>query len=86
MKRYTIIVAPKAKKQIDELPPDIKSRIANVLLDVLAQNPFVGKALKAELKGLYSYRVGEYRIIYSILRHEVIIQIIKVMHRREVYR
>ena len=86
MKRYTIIIAPKAKKQIDGLPPNIKSKIANVLVNILAQNPFVGKALKAELKGLYSYRAGEYRIIYSILKHELVIQVIKVMHRREVYR
>ncbi|MCX5692061.1 MAG: type II toxin-antitoxin system RelE/ParE family toxin, partial [Candidatus Omnitrophica bacterium] len=30
--------------------------------------------------------VGDYRIIYSILKRELIIQIIKVSHRREVYR
>ena len=80
------MIAPRAKNQIDELPSNIKSRIANVLENVLSQNPFIGKALKAELKGLYSYRVGDYRIIYSILKDRLIIQIIKVMHRREVYR
>ncbi len=86
MKCYTIVIALSAKKQIDSLPIKIKSRIAEVLLNVLAKDPFAGKALKAELRGLYSYRVGDYRIIYNIVKHNLIIQIIKVMHRREVYR
>lgn len=85
MSRYVIIISPRAKKEIDKLPPNIKSYIANAL-DILAENPFIGKVLKAELKGLYSYRVGDYRIIYAIIKHRLIIQVVKVMHRREVYR
>ncbi|NQT90237.1 MAG: type II toxin-antitoxin system RelE/ParE family toxin [Candidatus Omnitrophica bacterium] len=86
MKRYEIIIAPRAKKQIDKLPLHIKFKVGNTLLNVMALDPFVGKALKAELKGLYSYRLGEYRIIYSILKTKLIVQVIKVMHRREAYR
>lgn len=85
MKRYAIVFAPKAKKQIEHLPSEVKTRIANAL-NVLADNPYLGKALKVDLKGLYSYRVGDYRIIYDILKHKLIIEVIKVMHRREVYR
>lgn len=85
MKQYTVIIAPRAKKEIDELPLKVKSRIANAL-DVLSYNPYTGKALKADLKGLYSYRVGDYRIIYDISRNKLVIEVIKVMHRREVYR
>ena len=86
MRSYSIVISPQARKDIESLPDNVKSRIANVLLNILAQNPFAGKALKAELKGLYSYRVGDYRIIYSVLRHTLIIQIVKVMHRRDAYR
>jgi len=86
MNRYTIIISSRAKKDIESLPDNLKTRIANALYNVLAPNPFLGKALKADLKGMYSYRVGDYRIIYSIVKHELIIQIIKVSHRREVYR
>jgi mRNA interferase RelE/StbE len=85
MTRYTIIVAPIARKQIDDLQPAIAGRVANALT-VLADNPFAGKALKWDLKGLYSYRVGDYRIIYHIVKHELIIEVVKVMHRRESYR
>ena len=83
---FTVVITPRAKKQIDSLPANIKSRIGKVLIDVIAKDPFIGKPLKAELKGLYSYRAGDYRIIYSILKHVLTIQVIKVMHRREVYR
>lgn len=86
MSKYKIIIAPRAKKQIDSLPSNIKSKIARVLVDILAVNPYLGKPLKAELKGMYSYRVADYRIIYSILKQELIIQVIKVMYRREAYR
>jgi mRNA interferase RelE/StbE len=83
--RYTIVIAPRAKKEIDKLQPKIKERIGNALL-LLAEDPFLGKTLKADLEGLYSYRVGDYRIIYDIVRRSLIVQVLKVMHRREVYR
>lgn len=86
MRLYTIRIAPIAKKQIEALPDNIRSKVITVLAEVLAKNPFIGKALKAELKGLYSYRIGDYRIIYDVVRHELLIQVIKVMHRREAYR
>ena len=82
--KYAIIIAPIARKQIDKLHPAIKGRVANAL-EVLAGNPFAGKALKWDLKGLYSYRVGDYRIIYHMVKKTLVIEIIKVMHRREVY-
>ena len=85
MNRYTIIIAPRAKKEIDKLQPKIRERIGNALL-LLAEDPFLGKALKADLEGLYSYRVGDYRIIYDIVRRSLIVQVLKVMHRREAYR
>ncbi|MFC1589895.1 type II toxin-antitoxin system RelE/ParE family toxin [Candidatus Omnitrophota bacterium] len=85
MKQYTIVFAPQAKKQIEGLSSKVKIRIANSL-DALSLDPHLGKALKADLRGLYSYRVGDYRIIYSIIRNKLVIQIIKVMHRRDAYR
>ena len=86
MKFYSVVFAPQAVKQINKLPQDIKFRIGDVLCNVLAKDPFEGKALKADLKGLFSYRVGDYRIIYSIIKNRLVVQVIKVMHRREVYR
>ncbi|MEI6863262.1 MAG: type II toxin-antitoxin system RelE/ParE family toxin [Candidatus Omnitrophota bacterium] len=85
MIRYAIIIAPRAKKEIDGLDSATKERVANAL-ESLALHPYAGKSLKAELKGLYSYRVGDYRIIYAIINNKLLIQVVKVMHRRQAYR
>jgi mRNA interferase RelE/StbE len=85
MIRYTIIIAPRAKKEIDSLDSATKERVANAL-ESLALDPYAGKSLKADLKGLYSYRIGDYRIIYMIINKQLLIQVVKVMHRRQAYR
>lgn len=83
--RYTIQIATRAKKQIEILPEKIKEKIANAIED-LSFDPGMGKVLKAQLKGLFSYRVGSYRIIYQIVRKKLIVQIISVRHRKDAYR
>ena len=44
-----------------------------------------GKALQYELKGLWRYRVGDYRIICKIKDHELIVLVVEVDHRKDVY-
>jgi mRNA interferase RelE/StbE len=68
---------------VQDLHPPLKERIANALLE-LARDPRAGKPLKGDLKGNYSYRVGDWRIIYSLEKTFVYIKDIR--HRREVYR
>ena len=60
-------------------------RIAHVL-DDLQRDPFQGKALKGELKGRYSYRIGDYRIVYMVERYRLVIMVIDIGHRRDIYR
>ena len=45
----------------------------------------LGKPLVADFSGQYRYRFGNYRVVYEIKQKEVLILIIKVGHRREVY-
>jgi mRNA interferase RelE/StbE len=53
----------------------------------LAEDPVVqGTALKGMFKGLYRYRVGDYRVIYAIDESESTILILKVGDRKSVYR
>ena len=60
------------------------SRI-DAALDSLKINPYRGKPLKLSLKGNYSLRVGVYRIVYSINRNTITVQVLKIGHRRDVY-
>ena len=54
-------------------------------LDELGKVPLTGKALKGELKGYWSFRVGMCRIIYSIRNKEVIVEVLRIHHRKEIY-
>lgn len=55
-------------------------------LNSIAEDPHQGKALKLDLKGKWSYRVGVYRIIYSIEHSVLMVHILDIGHRREIYR
>lgn len=55
-------------------------------LHAIAEDPRQGKPLKLDLKGKWSWRVGVYRIIYSIERSILTVHVLDIGHRREVYR
>ncbi len=85
MARYRIIFAPIAEKQFIQLTKVVRIRVAQAIAK-LATDPHLGKCLKGELSDYWSYRVGDYRVIYFIRQKFVQIEIIRVAHRREVYR
>lgn len=56
-----------AKKDIEQLPPKLKAKLRDILLEVLAQNPYEGKKLLGDLAGSYSYQLTyKDRIVYSL--------------------
>jgi mRNA interferase RelE/StbE len=55
-------------------------------IDALSEDPYQGKRLELNLKGINSLRVGQYRILYSIAHHIITITILEIAHRREAYR
>ena len=53
----------------------------------LCENPrSLGKALSGKLNNYWSYRVGDYRIVVEIIDNELIIIIISIGHRRDIYK
>ena len=65
--------------------PKMGQRIAKAL-DLLAEEPDRGVALRGELKGLFKYRVGTFRIIYQWQKRKLIVTVIDIGHRGNVYR
>jgi mRNA interferase RelE/StbE len=55
-------------------------------IETLKFYPYQGKKLKGVLKGDYSLRVGNYRIIYTIYKDKFMVYIIDLGHRKEIYR
>ena len=51
----------------------------------IKENPFIGKPLLRELFGKYSYRVGQYRIVYIIDKKDKIVKVLTAGHRSSVY-
>lgn len=47
---------------------------------------FSGKPLKGQFKGLWRYKIGNYRIIAQIIEHKVTIIIIDIDHRKDIYK
>lgn len=85
MSKYRIVFAPSAEKQFLRLTKLVRVRVAQAIAK-LADEPFLGKQLKGELKEYRSYRVGDYRVVYFIRNHVLQVEVIRIAHRREVYR
>lgn len=54
-------------------------------IEVLVEDPARGKPLQLALKGLRSWRTGDYRIVYRVVAERIEIVAVAVGHRREVY-
>lgn len=85
---YNIELSPIGLKFLERLEKSNKNISQRIIraIDSLKTNPFIGKKLLGELTNFRSLRVGEYRIIYNVIEKRLFIQIIKIAHRREVYR
>lgn len=87
---WAIEFRAKAEKQLQRLASRDAARIVAFLEDRLAthEDPReLGAALKGDALGLYwRYRVGDYRIICDIQDQRLVVLVIDVGHRREVYR
>jgi mRNA interferase RelE/StbE len=82
---HPVEFAPLARRQMKRLPREIQMRIIE-RVEELASNPRPAgvKKLVSE-DNLYRVRVGEYRAVYQIRDRELVVLIVKVGHRREVY-
>lgn len=81
---FTILFHPDAATDIARLPATIKERLKTAIRDRLMTEPALyGKPLRANLKGYWKLRVGDYRIVYVIQGDEVVIY--AVYHRKEAY-
>ena len=73
------------RNDIPALPKTMRNRIKTAIESRLTTSPeSYGKPLKYTLNSLWSLRVGDYRVIYRINGDEVVI--LKIGHRRDVYR
>ena len=85
--RYTVLLSPAAKRAIErDLPEAVAAAVVDFLYGPLAEDPHrVGKPLRLQLEGYWSARRGQYRVIYSIHDDEVLVRVVRISHRADVY-
>lgn len=85
-RQYRVHIAPAAERDLRALPVEVLRRI-RPRIDGLATDPRPPGVEKLAGGGdLYRLRVGDYRIIYQVQDRAVLVLIVRVRHRRDVYR
>ncbi len=85
---WTIEFDTKAAKEFKKLDKATQKQLDKFLLKLMkSANPrHIGRALKGSLQSFWRYRVGDYRLICSIEDKIVTILVLRVDHRREIYK
>ncbi|MDH3692913.1 MAG: type II toxin-antitoxin system RelE/ParE family toxin [Gammaproteobacteria bacterium] len=86
MARYKIEISRTAEKQLKKLPRLDQERLAKAILG-LADDPFPkGSRKLTGYEGAFRIRVGRYRILYTISEKKLVIFVLKIGHRKDIYR
>ncbi len=83
---YRITLAPAAERQLRKFDPPVRRRL-QAALELLADNPRPPAATQlVGGSGEWRVRTGDYRIVYDIEDDRLVILVLRMAHRREVYR
>lgn len=83
---YRITLAPPAARQLRKFDPQVRRRI-QAALELLADEPRPSAAIQlAGGAGEWRVRTGDYRIVYEIRDDELVVLVLRVGHRRDIYR
>ena len=85
---YEIRLSRPARRALaNELPEAVATACLEFIYGALAENPHrVGRPLRPPATPFYSARRGQFRVIYDILEDLIVVEVIEVQHRRDVYR
>lgn len=89
VKKYSVKIPAQVRKKMDKLDATVRIRITKWIKENLSgcENPRMkGRALEGDLSNLWRYRVGNYRLIAQIKDDELIILMVKIDKREDVYR
>jgi len=81
---WSVSYTKSAAKAIRSLDPQVRSKVY-FAIEKLTEDPTRGKPLQLTLRGLRSWRTGDWRIVYRATREKLEVLVIAVGHRRDVY-
>lgn len=82
---YSVSIKQSALKSLKNIAHEDRLRIIEAI-DQLKTNPVAGGVLKGEYSGLRRIRIGSYRVVYEAHDEQLTVLVIRIGHRREVYR
>ena len=85
MASFSVLIKSSAAKELETVPRKDRLRIVRKI-QLLAENPLPEGCEKLTGREQYRLRQGRYRILYSISEAEQVVLIVKIAHRKEVYR
>lgn len=85
MPQYAVTWTTSARRQLEKLDPEIQRLVATAV-DMLAINPRPPSSARLRNSTNRRVRVRDYRIIYEINDRVLVVKVVRVGHRREVYR
>ena len=86
MARYSIEISRTAEKQLKKLRRDDQRRVVKAML-ALAEDPYpTGSRKLTGYDDVLRIRVGQYRVLYSVSGKKLVIIILKIGHRKDIYR
>ena len=86
MERYKVFIKPSAVKEIEAIPGKKLRQQIIQRIGLLADNPRPPGCQKLSGYDRYRIRQGSYRIVYGIEDHELVVYVVRVGYRKEVYR
>ena len=84
MSRYRIELRPAAVRALKKIHPEDRERIQGAIA-LLGEDPRPPKAIALSGRAGYRVRVGDYRIVYSIEDDVLIVVVVNLGHRRDIY-
>ncbi|MBI1976042.1 MAG: type II toxin-antitoxin system RelE/ParE family toxin [Candidatus Omnitrophica bacterium] len=83
---YRVAYLDSVEEDLKKLDSTTAKKILHRIETYLAGDPKeLGKPLKGEFRGYWRYRWGDYRVIYKISEKEILILILRISHRKDVY-
>lgn len=83
---YKLLIDDKVIKDLKKIDHNWRAKILIAIKTKLVENPYLGKKLVGDLSPYYRLRVGDYRVLYEIIENKLMIIIVKVKHRKNVYK
>ncbi|PHQ92799.1 MAG: type II toxin-antitoxin system mRNA interferase toxin, RelE/StbE family [Sulfurimonas sp.] len=83
---YKLLFDDKVSKDLKKIDKHLQKEILEAIKTKFLNDPYIGKKLVGDLSSYYRYGVSDYRIIYEILEDETVLVVIKIKHRKDIYK